>query len=518
MATEDVFGIVGTVVAGCYRVEQVVAHGGFAVVYRAYHDGFRAPVALKCLRIPQQLRADGQQEFLEQFQAEAQLLFRLSAAIPTVVRPLGIDAVTTQKGELMPFMALEWLQGETLESVAARRRAAGEAMGLPELVQLLTPVARALEKAHKFVGPAGPVSIVHRDLKPENIFVATVAGEQTVKILDFGIGKAKSVASQVAGRLSQTPDATLAFTPAYAAPEQWMPKRFGQTGPWTDVWGLALTMVELLAGRSVIQGDHAAMMGTAIDPARRPTPRAEGVVVSDQVESVFRRALALDPRQRHPDAGAFWGELSEALSARVAGGAAQPGRAAAPGAAADVIPDLEVEAAVSRKPATAAQTPMSVMDMDEFGVEHQNLELALDLGEDQSVSQGVAEVDRSTRGAGSDATQPEAAARVGEEAAAAPPGSAPDRAATRASATDLWERVVELVRGVWDEDAPLGLQLVPGIALIGLALLVTVVDQVYVAATDEVLALGPIRPGWFAGLFLLGGIGLVAYRIFLRYR
>ena len=159
------------------------------------------------------------------------------------------------------------------------------------------------------MGPDGPISIVHRDLKPENIFVANVAGEQVIKILDFGIGKAKSVASQVAGRASQSHSQLTSFTPAYGAPEQWVPKRFGQTGPWTDVWGLALTTVEVLAARPIIDGDQAAMMGTVLDPARRPTPRTEGLVVSDEVEAVFARALALDPRDRYADAGAFWNDL-----------------------------------------------------------------------------------------------------------------------------------------------------------------------------------------------------------------
>jgi len=310
---DDVFGIVGSVIVGAYQVETVVAEGGFGVVYRARHTGFRAPVALKCLKIPQQLSAAHQEEFLEQFRGEAELLFRLSASIPTVVRPLHVDAVTMADGTFMPFMALEWLEGETLDAIMERRKEDGlSPLSLKKLVKLLTPVARALERAHNYMGPDGPISIVHRDLKPENIFVANVAGERVVKILDFGIGKAKSVASQVAGRASQTHSALASFTPAYGAPEQWVPKRFGQTGPWTDVWGLALTLVEVMAGRPIIDGDQAAMMGTALDATRRPTPRTEGLVVSDQVEGVFVRALALDPRDRYAEAGAFWDDLLRA--------------------------------------------------------------------------------------------------------------------------------------------------------------------------------------------------------------
>jgi eukaryotic-like serine/threonine-protein kinase len=316
---EDVFRIVGSIIAGTYQVEQVVAEGGFAVVYRAHHAGFSAPVAMKCLKVPQQLSAERQSAFLLQFRAEAELLFQLSASIPNVVRPLHVDAVTTADGTFVPYMVLEWLEGQTLEEIVERRINEGrQPLTVRKLARMLTPIARALERAHNFRGPSGPVSIVHRDLKPDNIFIAHVAGEEVPKILDFGIGKAKSVASQVAGRESQTDGGVSSFTPAYGAPEQWLPKRFGQTGPWTDVWGLALTMVEVMAARPIIDGDQAAMMGTALDGRRRPTPRTEGVEVSDEVEEVFERALALDPRERQPDAGVFWDELLEALGEKTA--------------------------------------------------------------------------------------------------------------------------------------------------------------------------------------------------------
>jgi serine/threonine protein kinase len=310
---EDVFGIVGSVIAGAYHVEQVVAEGGFGVVYRAHHGGFRAPVALKLLKVPPQ-NSEQQAAFLELFRAEAELLFRLSASLPTVVRPLHVDAFTAFDGRFVPYIVLEWLEGVTLDALIKQRNEAGlAAVPLRKLVRLLTPVARALERAHNFNGSEGTVSIVHRDLKPENIFVAQVAGEEVVKILDFGIGKVKSVASQVAGRMSQGGQAPTAFTPAYGAPEQWAPKHFGQTGPWTDVWGLALCMVEVLVARPVIEGDPATMMNMTLDPRRRPTPRTEGVELPDAVEAVFVRALALDPRARQRDAGVFWNELVAAI-------------------------------------------------------------------------------------------------------------------------------------------------------------------------------------------------------------
>jgi serine/threonine-protein kinase len=310
---EDVFKLVGTVVAGVFQVEDVVAEGGFGVVYRAHHIGFNAKVALKCLKIPQHMTEERRARFKAQFRAEAQLLFKLSASIPSVVRPLHIDAITAPNERFMPFMALEWLEGETLEGMVLRREQLGLGLiSLAELVELLTPAARALEQAHHFPSEDGPVSIVHRDIKPENLFLAEVAGKRAIKILDFGIGKARSAATQAVGKASADAAFT-SFTPAFGAPEQWVPKRFGQTGPWTDVWGMALTAVEVLVGRPILDGDQAAMMGAVLDPSRRPTPRSEGLDVSAEVEAVFRKALAIDPRDRYQDAGAFWDALTAAM-------------------------------------------------------------------------------------------------------------------------------------------------------------------------------------------------------------
>src|SRR6478609_3935541 len=349
---EDVFGIVGSVIASVYHVESVVAEGGFGVVYRAHHGGFRAPVALKLLKVPTQ-DAEQQAAFLELFRSEAELLFRLSASLPTVVRALHVDAFTSKDGRFVPYLVLEWLEGMTLEAlIAERRRANLPPVSLRKLVRLLTPVARALERAHNFTGPEGRISIVHRDLKPENLFVAQVAGEEVLKILDFGIAKVKSVASQVAGRVSQDGSSALAFTPAYGAPEQWAPRHYGQTGPWTDVWGLSLCLVEVMLGRTVIEGEPATMMGIALDPKRRPTPRSEGIDVPDAVEAVFSRALSLDPRARQKHAGIFWNELVAALD--------QPAAVTQPRAL-ELADDLEFDPSSLRKvPSLRASAPYSV--------------------------------------------------------------------------------------------------------------------------------------------------------------
>lgn len=310
---EDVFGILGKVIAGTYLVEHVVAEGGFGVVYRAYHRGFRARVALKCLKIPTSLSATQRSRFLEQFRAEAEVLFRLSAVSPTIVRPLHVDSFA-QGGRLVPFMALEWLDGWTLDQIIAQRIAQGRPpLGLRKLVRMLTPVARAIEQAHALPGVRS-LSVIHRDIKPENLFVAFIGGEQVVKILDFGISKISVGGSWARRGLGgEGQDGLVSFSPAYGAPEQWAPETFGPTGVWTDVWGLALTVVEAVKGREVFTGEPQDLRAAILDPVQRPTPRRHGVRVADEVEAIFERALALDPKSRYPSVRLFWDELLDAL-------------------------------------------------------------------------------------------------------------------------------------------------------------------------------------------------------------
>jgi eukaryotic-like serine/threonine-protein kinase len=315
VSTRDRFGLVGHTIANTFRVDQVVAEGGFGIVYRAFHLHFRSPVALKCLKIPEELSESNRTQFLEQFRSEAEVLFHLSTVMPNIVRPLHVDAVMSPRGHFVPLMALEWLEGTTIDKIIEERTLSGQApLRLDEACELLDKVATTLEEAHNFQGHHGPLSIVHRDIKPDNLFVCS--NRPMVKILDFGISKVHRTAQDLAGQGHKT-DGTAPFSPAYGAPEQWVPKRYGQTGPWTDVWGLALTLVEVIKGDVVIIGDHQQMMGTALDPLRRPTPLNEGVEVAPEVNLVFDKALAVDPRFRYQSIRAFWDAL--ALARHVGG-------------------------------------------------------------------------------------------------------------------------------------------------------------------------------------------------------
>ncbi len=310
MTVSDVFNIVGSTLGGAFQVEEVVAEGGFSVIYRAYHGAFRAPVALKCLKVPGSMSRSEQDVFLEKFRGEAELLFRLSSSMVEVVRPLHADAMVLKDGRFVPYLALEWLEGDPFDKVLKQRKESGEGpLSTQRAIRILTPVAKALHRAHNLPTPSGPVSIVHCDLKPANIFVAKIEGKQQVKVLDFGIAQVMRVAE-----LGQEGESSMsAFTPHCAAPEQWEPRVYGMPGPWTDVFALALTLTEALTLKRPIRGDLREMAAICQNRTARPTPRALGANIPDALEEAVRRALAVDPVDRTQDIETFWTEVERSL-------------------------------------------------------------------------------------------------------------------------------------------------------------------------------------------------------------
>ena len=545
----DVFGIVGSTVAGIFHVQAVVAEGGFAVVYRAQHAVFRAPVALKCLKIPEHLTDEEQDRFERQFQAEAELLFKLSAGISAVVRPLHAAAVLTPRGRFMPFLALEWLDGETLDAASARRAEAGEApFSLDELVELLTPVARALENAHHFAGPDGPLSISHRDVKPENVFIARTMNERVVKILDFGIATVKSLAKQVTtGRIPANAAKRSSFSPAFGAPEQWAPEQLGPTGPWTDVWGLALTMVEILAARPILDGDDAAMMGTALDSTRRPTPRNEGVALGTAVDEVFERALSVNPKARYRHAGEFWDALLAARAAEARRPASGPGPApwrqvrtggqvvvaggAAPALrqhslpdetpfAASIELDLEDRPLGSHRPPHGAAGPAEP-DSGEWERGNSQWNVHPSAGH-SSAPPAQGRPNRAPLGL------PDAGGPLSASSSSRPP---PGRYGD-AEIPSVPPVASGVQPRVWSRGTnrpvikiePEPLSVIPSVSrlmvapalLLAAGVVLTLANGIYAAESGHVLMLGPVRLAWIAGLAVLGGLGLATYRLWDR--
>ena len=315
---DDPFGWVGATVDGKYRVDEVVGHGGFGIVYRAHHLGFEEKVALKCLKLPKELQGGDRDRFRDSLVAEGRLLLQLSRATTGVVQALDVGAVVSPSKIWTPYLVLEWLEGTPLDRDLLQRRQNSEGgRSLAEALELLDGAVRALGVAHG-------MGIAHRDIKPANMFLVEVAGKRTIKVLDFGIAKVLAESDSVTRAFEETGGTVQAFTARYGAPEQFS-RRFGATGPWTDVFALALVFVEVVLGAPALDGTDAAQLFVAAsDKLIRPTLRGRGFDPGDAVEAVLATALSVDPRERYPNAGAFWDALQSAAKNEPARLSARP--------------------------------------------------------------------------------------------------------------------------------------------------------------------------------------------------
>jgi cytochrome c peroxidase len=317
----DPLELVGTTLDERYRIDELVDEGGFGYVYKAHRVMWDKPVAVKFFKY--QTDDPKKQEDQEKaFISEGKLLSELSRKTTSIVQSFDIGTWVNKDGTRLMYTVLEWLEGTTLAAlVEAERKGSREGSGWPlmRVIETIEPVAVALSVAHAN-------GVAHRDIKPANIFlVREEDGTTTTKLLDFGI--AKVVEDRVEG-FDKTGHDTGPYTPKYGAPEQ-IAKRHGATGPWTDVYSLAMVCVELLCGRYPFSASSFGNLVFAVcDPAERPTPRALGVEVSDEVERVFARALAVKSDDRHRDVGAFWSELVTPLKRDLTGEPPSAGRIA----------------------------------------------------------------------------------------------------------------------------------------------------------------------------------------------
>jgi serine/threonine protein kinase len=301
MPDKDPLNISGQVVAEKYRIEHLAGEGGFAVVYVAEHTIWKQPVAVKFFSGLSQAPAEYREELLQQFFQEGALLTELSSQTAGIVQARDVGAYTTPAGQWLPFMVLEWLDGTPLDAVLADDQRLGQPWTEGEVVGFLRRILPILDVAHRR-------GITHRDIKPANIFImgSDVRAPGTpCKLLDFGVAKIVSEHAKVNAALAKTGVAITSFTPRYGAPEQFT-RSYGATGPWTDVYAVALLACEMLTGRVALEGEDLVQFGfSSANPTRRPTPRFLGARVSDQLEEVFAKALAIRPEDRFQHAGEF---------------------------------------------------------------------------------------------------------------------------------------------------------------------------------------------------------------------
>jgi serine/threonine-protein kinase len=255
------------VLSGRYRLDELLASGGMAQVWKGTDEVLRRQVAVKLLH--PHLAAD--ESFVVRFRQEAVAVARLAhpgiVAIYDTCSDNGVEAIVM---ELVP--------GRTLR----QRLDDGTPIESWQAAGLAAQVAEALDVAHR-------AGLVHRDIKPANILLA---GDGRVKVADFGIAKALE-----AGDFTQP--GLMVGTARYVAPEQVEGKPVDAR---TDIYSLGVVLYELLCGRAPFDGEGEAAVALARlqrDPLR---PRQVRPSVPKALEEIVCRALARDPDDRYDTA------------------------------------------------------------------------------------------------------------------------------------------------------------------------------------------------------------------------
>ncbi len=207
-----------------FRVMRRLGRGGMGEVYLARDIHLGRKVALKLLHT----HHFGSQQAVGRLLAEARITAHFNH--PNIV---SIYAVGQCRGA--PYMALEYIEGETL-----RERMSRERLGARESMRLALAMADALTEAHRR-------DVLHRDLKPGNVYIGL---DGRLRVLDFGLAKALPrtiAADQTAPPLQAMPSIQgLKGSPHYMAPEQWSDSDCTAA---TDLWALGMILYELLAGQ-----------------------------------------------------------------------------------------------------------------------------------------------------------------------------------------------------------------------------------------------------------------------------
>lgn len=280
---------------GRYRIVAELARGSTSVVYLAIvggPGGFNKLFALKQLRGALASEPANVTMFLD----EARLSARLSH--PNVVQTLEIE----EAGEL-PYIVMEYLDGQPLQRVIARARMAGTPLPLHMHLAALGGALEGLGYAHEATGYDGtPLRVVHRDVSPYNVFL-TYGGD--AKVLDFGI-------AQATDSNTEAQPATVRGRVAYMSPEH----AAGEpTDARSDLFAVGVMMWEAVTGRrfwSNVASETKIL--NALASRQLPEGRESALAGAPiDLRRVIATAIAVDAQDRYESAAALRQDLNAAL-------------------------------------------------------------------------------------------------------------------------------------------------------------------------------------------------------------
>ena len=263
----------GTVIGDKYVLSRLLGEGGMGTVYSARNIELDIEVAIKVLHA----EVSAVPDFVTRFKREAKACATLRSEHITRVYDVG----TTDQD--VPYMVMELLHGEDLESLLNRKTK----LPAEEAVGYLLQACEGVAEAHRS-------RLIHRDLKPANLFLASSAGKDPViKVVDFGI--VKQLGASEVDALTKT--ASMIGTVLYMAPEQLRRKK--DIDERVDIWALGVVLYELVTGTVPFVGETmpevvARVLEHDFTPASALVPD-----LPRGLSEVIDVALAADPSNRY---------------------------------------------------------------------------------------------------------------------------------------------------------------------------------------------------------------------------
>ncbi|MEO8573364.1 MAG: protein kinase [Pyrinomonadaceae bacterium] len=264
-----------------YRIVSLLGSGGMGEVYLAEDDQLQRKAALKFLTSDVKSNPDHLERFLREARAASALNH------PNICTIYEINS----QGET-PFIAMEFIEGETVSAMIRRRR-----RNVRQTLDVVSQVSSALEEAHA-------AGIVHRDIKPANIIVTK---RDQAKILDFGLVKLVETENVAVGSNQfLTKAGMIVGTASYMSPEQ---ARGLDVDGRTDIWSLGVVLYEMLTGSLPFTGETSTDTLAAI-LTKTPIPPSQLVAeIPSELERIVLKALHSKRDERYLTASALLKDL-----------------------------------------------------------------------------------------------------------------------------------------------------------------------------------------------------------------
>ena len=272
----------GEFTENCELISRLGA-GGMGVIYKAKRKDTDELVALKVLHGHLMDEEENQKRFMR----EAKACLDLKHRNLINVYEFGVS----KHGQ--PYMLMEYLEGQSLTDVIEQSKR----LEIPRFINLFLQICDGLRYAHE-------KNVVHRDVKPSNIMVLRSEGQETAKVLDFGIAKIINETDQN----ELTPTGNIVGSPAYISPEQ---AAGAKADPRIDVYSLGCVMYEALAGHPpfVHESSIKVLMMQLGDPPPPLSSVCPEGFVPPKLEQIVMRCLEKNPDKRYPSASDLGADL-----------------------------------------------------------------------------------------------------------------------------------------------------------------------------------------------------------------